>query len=36
MDLSKRLPLDEKDSHPAMEGLVGLLRVSCGFQEPYA
>ena len=29
MDLLKRLPLDEKYHHPAMEGLVGLL----GFLE---
>ena len=33
MDLLKRLPLDEKYCHPAIEGLVGLLRFYEGFKN---
>ena len=33
MDLLKRLPLDEKYRHPAMEGLAGLFRFPRGFKN---
>ena len=36
MDKLKRLPLDEKYRHPAMEGLASLFRVYGWVQEPYA
>ena len=36
IDLLKQSPLDEKYLHPTLKGMIGLLRVSWGVQEPYA